>query len=70
LTSLIEYKTDFTIFIVNDWFLDLQNFASMADEYNLLPGIIEDDLICIFSHLENDLLPWHEAERVPIHTGL
>jgi hypothetical protein len=52
---------------VDEWLLSLRHVANTNEQYDFLPGIVEDEILCVFSRLENDLLPWHEADRVLMH---
>lgn len=45
------------------------HLASIDGQY-FLAGIIEDELVCVFSRLEVDVFTWYEVEAVEMHTDL
>jgi hypothetical protein len=50
---------------VEEWFLSVMHFASVDEQHNdFLPGIIEDELISIFTRLGTDMCAWHEAKHI------
>lgn len=56
---------------VQDWFLSIYHLASVdGKHHDFLPGIIEDELISIFTRLEDDVFTWHDAEYVTMHPVL
>jgi hypothetical protein len=55
--------------LINEWFWSIIHLASI-DQNHLLPGIIEDELVCVFSRLEVDVFTWYEAEQVPMNPDL
>jgi hypothetical protein len=67
--SLIMYVTNSKIIIVDEWFLSIMHLASV-DGQQFLQGIIEDELISIFTRLEVDLYGLRDAKLVEMHPEL
>ena len=57
--------------LINEWFWSISHLASIdAQKQHFLPGIIEDELLCVFSRLEADVFTWYDTEAVVMHGDL
>jgi hypothetical protein len=54
---------------VDEWFLSLMHLTSF-DGQQFLQGIIEDELISIFTRLDRDIYSWHKAHLIEMHPDL
>ena len=47
-------------------------YLASVDEQqqHFLPGIIEDELVCVFSRLEVDVFTWYDMAIVMMHEDL
>jgi hypothetical protein len=59
------------IMLINEWFWSIMHVASVDEQQqHFLPGIIEDELVCVFSRLEVDVFTWYDTETVVMHEDL
>ena len=54
---------------VDEWFLSVKHLTSVVGQ-QFLQGIIEDELISIFTRLERDTYIWHEVNLIEMHPEL
>lgn len=55
--------------LVNDWFRSIIHLVTLEGEA-FVPGVLEDELINVFSRLETDILWVHEKSVVEVHPEL
>ncbi|PMD37170.1 hypothetical protein L207DRAFT_585525 [Hyaloscypha variabilis F] len=55
--------------LIDEWFLSMKHLVSVIGQ-QFLQGIIEDELISIFTRLERDIYIWHEVYLVEMHPEL
>jgi hypothetical protein len=58
-----------TVAPVDEWFLSVMHLT-VVDGQQFLQGVIEDELISIFTRLQLDVYVWHESEHIEMHPEL
>lgn len=67
----IYYLLTLCVPLVDEWFRSIKELAQLGNEQHFLPGIIEDELISIFTRMNVDIFSWGwEVERVSMHPDL
>lgn len=57
--------------LINDWAYGIMHLASIdQQQQHFLPGILEDELVCVFSRLEVDVFTWYDTDKVVMHKEL
>ncbi|KAE9364707.1 hypothetical protein N431DRAFT_354543 [Stipitochalara longipes BDJ] len=55
--------------LIDEWFLSIKHLTSVVGQ-QFLQGIIEDELISIFTRLERDVYIWHGVNLIEMHPEL
>jgi len=67
--AFLKINANGNVGTVDEWFLTVMHLTKV-DGQQFLQGIIEDELISIFTRLEHDMYLWHQSNIIEMHPEL